>query len=108
MEHRITTLLNWCTTINIEIDERLQIVPDAAGFTVYSGATPIEPLQTCTGNDNRPLHWSLLLAISNVSVQWSKYPKQLFYLRNHALHLNSSKAARMDLRLNLLSLWRSW
>ncbi|KAJ3880005.1 hypothetical protein F5051DRAFT_483120 [Lentinula edodes] len=46
MEHRITTLLNWCTTINIEIDERLQIVPDAAGLTVYSSATPIEPLQT--------------------------------------------------------------
>ncbi|KAJ3851944.1 hypothetical protein EV368DRAFT_83037 [Lentinula lateritia] len=46
MEHRITTLLIWCTTINIEIDERLQIVPDAAELTVHSGATPIEPLQT--------------------------------------------------------------
>ncbi|KAJ3747324.1 hypothetical protein DFH05DRAFT_799461 [Lentinula detonsa] len=46
MEHKITTLLNWCTINGIQIDKRLRLVPDVTGLAVYSGSTLIEASQT--------------------------------------------------------------
>ncbi|KAE9404023.1 SET domain-containing protein [Gymnopus androsaceus JB14] len=43
---RINSLLNWCSINNIEIDKRLQIVPDDIGLAVYSGSISIGPSET--------------------------------------------------------------
>ncbi|KAF9077619.1 hypothetical protein BDP27DRAFT_480769 [Rhodocollybia butyracea] len=43
---QIETLLSWCSAHNLQIDQRLQVVPDNTGLAVYSGAAFVNPSQT--------------------------------------------------------------